>query len=127
MHPEGIQDGENRTGCYGAYQRDDFNEPRFLHLPIQRKGFSGGSDGKESTCNAGDLGSIPGLGRSPEGGHGNPPQNSWKIPWTEEPEDYSPWGHKELDTTERLSTHTKKSAQFINLRCLCALSDSSNV
>jgi len=34
-------------------------------------GFLGGSDGKESTCNAGDLGSIPGLGRSPGGGHGN--------------------------------------------------------
>ena len=32
---------------------------------------SGGSDGKESTCNAGDLGSIPGLGRSPGEGHGN--------------------------------------------------------
>ena len=78
---------KNRTSCYGAYQRDDFNEPRLLHLPIQRKGFSGGSDGKESTCNAGDLGSIPGLGRSPGGGHGNPLQNSWKIPRTEEPED----------------------------------------
>ena len=37
---------------------------------------SGGSDGKESACNAGDLGSIPGLGRSPEGGHGNPLQYS---------------------------------------------------
>ena len=35
-------------------------------------GFPGGSDGKESTCNAGDLGSIPGLGRSPGGGHGSP-------------------------------------------------------
>ena len=33
-------------------------------------GFPGGSDGKESTCNAGDLGSIPGLGRSPGGGNG---------------------------------------------------------
>ena len=33
-------------------------------------GFPGGSDCKESTCNAGDLGSIPGLGRSPGGGHG---------------------------------------------------------
>ena len=31
----------------------------------------GGSDSKESACNAGDLGSIPGLGRSPGGGHGN--------------------------------------------------------
>ena len=39
-------------------------------------GFPGGSDGKESGCNAGDLGLIPGLGRSPRGGHGNPPQYS---------------------------------------------------
>ena len=37
-----------------------------------KKGFPGGSDGKESSCNVGDLGSIPGLGRSPGGGHGNP-------------------------------------------------------
>ena len=36
----------------------------------------GGSDGKESACRAGDLGSISGLGRSPGGGHGNPPQCS---------------------------------------------------
>ena len=36
-------------------------------------GFPGGSDGKESACNAGDLDSIPGLGRSSEEGHGNPP------------------------------------------------------
>ena len=36
------------------------------------KGFSGGSDDKESTRNAGDWGSIPGSGRSPGGGHGNP-------------------------------------------------------
>ena len=36
------------------------------------RGFPDGSDGKESACNAGDLGSIPGLGRSPGGGHGNP-------------------------------------------------------
>ena len=39
-------------------------------------GFPGGSDGKESTCNAGDLGSIPGLGISPGGGHCNPFQYS---------------------------------------------------
>ena len=37
-------------------------------------GFPGGSDGKESPCNVEDLGSIPGLGRSPGGGHGNPLQ-----------------------------------------------------
>ena len=39
--------------------------------------------GKESACNAEDLGSIPRLGRSPGGGHGNP--LAWRIPWTEEP------------------------------------------
>ena len=39
-------------------------------------GFTGGSDGKDSACNAGYLGSIPGLGRSPEEGNGNPLQYS---------------------------------------------------
>ena len=39
-------------------------------------GFHGGSVSNESTCYAGDLGSIPGLGRSPGGGHGNPLQYS---------------------------------------------------
>ena len=69
-------------------------------------GLPGGSDGKESTCNAGDLGSIPGLGRSPGRGHGNQLQYSC----LENPHGqrslvgYSPWVHKESDTTERLST-----------------------
>ena len=39
-------------------------------------GFPGGSDSKESACNEGDLGLIPGLGRSPGEGHGNPLQYS---------------------------------------------------
>ena len=38
--------------------------------------YRSGSDGKESACNVGDLGSIPGLGRSPGGGYGNPLQYS---------------------------------------------------
>ena len=68
-------------------------------------GFPGGSDGKESTCNVEDLGSIPGLGRSPGGGHGNPLQYSC----LESPHGqrslagYSPWSHKESDMTEWLS------------------------
>ena len=49
------------------WRRDRLPTPVFL-------GFPGSSDGKESACNAGDLGSIPGLGRSPGGGHGNPLQ-----------------------------------------------------
>ena len=40
-------------------------------------GVPGGSDHKESSCNAGDMGLIPGLGRSLEGGHGNPLQYSY--------------------------------------------------
>ena len=40
------------------------------------KGFPGGSAGKETTCYAGDLGLIPGLGRSPGEGRGYPPQYS---------------------------------------------------
>ena len=43
---------------------------------MPRKGFPGGSDGKESTCNSGDLGSIPGSGRFPGEGDGNPLQYS---------------------------------------------------
>ena len=39
-------------------------------------GFPGGSDSKESACNAGDLGAIPGSGRSPGEGNGNSPQYS---------------------------------------------------
>ena len=47
-------------------------------------GFPGGSAGKESACNVGDPGSIPGLGRSSGEGNGNPLQYScWRIPWTE--------------------------------------------
>ena len=44
--------------------------------PWALEGFPGGSDGKETAWKAGDLGSIPGLGRSPGGGHGNPLQYS---------------------------------------------------
>ena len=65
-------------------------------------GFPGGSDGKESTCNVGDLGSTPELQRSLGGGHGNPLQYSCLE---RSPVGYSPWGHKESDMTEQLSTH----------------------
>ena len=49
-------------------------------------GFPAGSDGKESACNAGDLGSILGSRRSPGEGNDNPLSIlAWRIPWTEEP------------------------------------------
>ena len=68
--------------------------------------FPGGSDDKEFACNAGDLGSIPRLGRSFVEGHGNPLQYSC----LENPHGqrslvgYSPCGSEESDTTERRST-----------------------
>ena len=64
--------------------------------------------GKESACNVGDLGSIPRLGRSPGGRHGNPLQYSC----LENPHGQrslagcSPWGRKESDMTGQLSTHS---------------------
>ena len=68
-------------------------------------GFPGSSDGKESTSKAEDLGSVPGLGRSPGGGHGNPLQYSC----LENPMDRGAWQATvhwitELEMTEQLST-----------------------
>ena len=69
-------------------------------------GFPGDSDGKESACNEGDPASIPGWGRPPGGGCGNPLQYSClKNPYGQRSlEGCSPWGRKESDATERLST-----------------------
>ena len=68
-------------------------------------GFPARSAGKESTYNAGDLGSIPGSGRSPGGGYGNPLQYSClEYPHGQRSlANYSPWSHIELDTTEKLT------------------------
>ena len=58
----------------------------------------------------GDAGSIPGWGRSPGGGNGNPLQHSCLgSPWTEEPGGYSPSGCKELNMSEHTHTHIHKS------------------
>ena len=66
-----------------------------------------GSDGKESACNAGDLGSISGLGR-PLGKEMATHSSilAWKIPCTKETGIYIPWGHEESDTTEQLTLYT---------------------
>ena len=68
--------------------------------------FPGSPAGKESACNEGDPGLIPGLGRSPRGGHGSPLQYSC----LENPHGqrslvgYSSWSRKKSDTAECLST-----------------------
>ena len=59
-----------------------------------------GSDGKESACNAGDLGSIPGLGRSPGEGNGNPLQYSC----LQNPMDREAWGATAQGVAELATT-----------------------
>ena len=85
--------------------------PHTSHL-----GFPGGSAGKESACNAGDLDSIPGLGRSPGEGKGYPPQYSdLENPHGQRSlAGHSPWRGKESGTTERLSTANEKSTLWPN-------------
>ena len=63
-------------------------------------GFPCGSAGKESTCNAGDVGSIPGLGRTLERGERLPTPVFWPREFHGL---YSPWGRKELNMTKQLS------------------------
>ena len=77
-------------------------------------GFPGGSESKESACNAGDLGLISGLGRSPGEGNGYPLQYSC----LENSMDRGAWrategGHKESDTTEQLSHLTTCNVLFL--------------
>ena len=66
------------------------------------RGFPGGSADKESACNEGDRGLIPGLGRSPGAGNGYPSPGEFHGL-------YSSWGHKESDTTDfhTFSIHMK--------------------
>ena len=67
-------------------------------------GFPGGSDSKESACHVGDLGLLPGLGRSPGGAHGNPLQYSCLENPHGQRSLVGYHGVTESDTTERLRT-----------------------
>ena len=74
-------------------------------LKAFRQGFPGGSDVKEYACKAGDVGSIPGSGRSLEKEMATHSTIlAWRMPRTEEPGGYSPGGRKESDTTEQLNS-----------------------
>ena len=92
----------------------------YQQLLVEFKCFPRGSDSKESACNAGDLGSTPGLGRAPGGRHDNPLFNSC----LENPHGqrslvgYSPSGCKESDMTEQLSTvEFKQLARWPYMSC----------
>ena len=84
---------EMGVACLPGAQQDGMSEAATGPFVRIRKaypfssGFPGGSDGKESACNAGDPGSIPGSGRSPGEGNGNPLQYSC----LENPTDRGAW------------------------------------
>ena len=83
------------------YFFSQFSESGILAKIPSNMGFLGVSDGKQSACNAGDPGLIPGSGRSSGEGNGNPllpgKSHGWKSLVG-----YSPCGHEDSDTTERL-------------------------
>ena len=112
----GESQGQRSLGGYGSWghMESDITEGTWLtsiisHLPKLCLGFSGGSASKESTCNAQRVKCLPAM------------QETWvgKIPWKRERLPtlvfwpgkfhglYSPWGHKELDMIERLSSCAK--------------------
>ena len=95
-------------GCLGnGAKRQESSLVSLLSSP-------GGSDGKEFSCNAGDLGLIPGLGRSPGGGRDwqpNPVFLPGKSHGQRSRAGYSPWGHKASDMTEWLSTEQPHSEE----------------
>ena len=95
---------------------------------LQQQLICGGSissAGKESACNAGDLGSITGLGRSPGEGNGNPLQhsclkNSMECCLRSLIGD-SPWSSKESDMTEQLHFHFTNYCDFCHFYSFCVL------
>ena len=72
-----------------------------IFISSNKWGFLGGSDSKESACNAGDLGLIPGQEDPLEKGMAiHSSILAWRIPQTEEPGGLPSMGHKESDMTE---------------------------
>ena len=91
----------------------------FINPILLKKGFPGGSNTKEFACNAEDLGSIPGLGRSPEGRHGNPPQYSCQNNRVDRgPGGLHSTGLQRVGQTEQLTVILlRKSSLFTNTQC----------
>ena len=100
--------------CFLEFKLSKLSSMFFLHAfwvtPSASEDFPRGSDSKESACNAGDQGSIPGLGRSPGGGHGNPLQYSC----LENPMDRGAW----WATVHRVTRSQTQLKQRSNSKCL---------
>ena len=107
----GAQTGKDLSAMWEMWvpslsREDPLEKRQATHSSI--RGLVRGSGGKELACSAGDVGLIPGWGRSPGEGNGNPLQYSG----LENPHGqrslvgYSPWGRRESDPAVRMSTHT---------------------
>ena len=88
-----------------------------VSVSLNSLGFHGSSDSKESAYNTGDLGLIPGLGRSPGEGNWLPTSVFWPGEFHGL---YSLWGCKELDMTEQLHSHSNLNIciKFLFILCL---------
>ena len=95
----------------------------FTYCQIEDLGFPGGSDGKESAFNVRDLGLIPGLGRSPGGGHGNPLQYSCLENHYGKRKLVGCSGrdHKKSDMTEQLRTNRRYILIYRCVSCMYEL------
>ena len=90
------------------WRRERLSTPVFLDVP-------GGSAAKESSCNAGDLGLIPGLGRSPEGGHGQPTPVFLPGEWRKDRGAWQPAVH---GVTKTSTAQTRKGfSLFLSVPC----------
>ena len=99
-------------------QGEGINWPNLniIMSPGYKEGFPCGSDGKESTCDAEDQGSIPGSGRSSGGGNGNPLQYSYLENSLDQGSlvGYSPCGRKESDVTTIFSGCREAQGERLN-------------
>ena len=85
---------KKKNNLYITYYSKLSMQVHVKHKVIQHLNFPGGSVVKNLPANAGDAGSIPGLGRSPKEGNGNPLQLPGRSHGQRSLTGYSPWGHK---------------------------------
>ena len=116
----GVGEGQEGLACCDSWGHKELDTTKWLNWTERVQGFPGGSDGKESACNVGDLGSIPGSGRSPGEGKGNP---LW-YSCLENPMDRGAWWaivHGVAKSQTRLSNFTSLCSKQTGWRCLMSV------
>ena len=107
---------DRSISSYALIRSYCFRILRISNKHLVRTSFPGGSEVKASAWDAGDPGSIPGLGRSPGEGNGNPLQYScpWRIPWREEPGRLQSMGSQRVGHGWATSLRTSLSVLLLN-------------